>query len=340
MSEARVAFQDGTSPANTNFPWASTASGATSVSLTDVSGSGWGYTRTASSTVSQATAGPSSITVPAADWVDEIVIAEQSMWTDVDVAHEWSGLDDTKTYAFELFGARLDSGANRSIDVSTDPAFGTFVTLETDGNTSETVLLTGLSPTSGVITLYTRQSASATSPFHVNAVRLYEEVASADYTQRKGSTFDVTHGLGAITTATLNSVNVFDHLTGQVGTTVSFSGAATDEITTSGQYTLTLGDGVGTEDITVQVNVVGLPTNTAKKDGGLLTSLADLTLDAVNSSGTVVEQLTGITTDASGIISAIDLSHISEAIGDTLKVSLHSAAADVGVTFEQALEAI
>lgn len=157
---------------------------------------------------------------------------------------------------------------------------------------------------------------------------------------RKSSTFDVETALGTITTATLNSVNVFDHVTGQVGTTVSFESAATDEIATSGEYTLTLGDGTGTEDITVQVNVVGLPSNTARKDGALLTSLTDLTLDAFNASGTLVKSLTGVTTNASGVISPVDLSDISEAVGDILKVSLHSATSDVGVTFEQPLELI
>lgn len=164
-------------------------------------------------------------------------------------------------------------------------------------------------------------------------------LSTAPQEVRKSSTFDIETTLsGTVTNATLNGNAITVDI--QTGTTVTLTDSD-GSITTSGEYDLVLtDDAAATETIAVQVNVVGLPTNTAKKDGGLLTSLADLTLDAVNSSGTVVEQLTGITTDASGIISAIDLSHISEAIGDTLKVSLHSAAADVGVTFEQALEAI
>jgi hypothetical protein len=158
-------------------------------------------------------------------------------------------------------------------------------------------------------------------------------------TLRKGSQFTVETTLaGTVTSATLNgnAITVDSH----VGTTVTLTDSDAT-IATSGTYNLVLtDDAAATETISVQVNVVGLPTNTARKDGGLLVSLTDLTLDAVNSSGTVVKQLTGITTDASGIISAIDLSDISEAIGDTLKVSLHSATSDVGVTFEQALEAI
>lgn len=162
--------------------------------------------------------------------------------------------------------------------------------------------------------------------------------AAPNPTLRKGgsATIDKPAGIGTITGVTLNG----NAITLDSQTVDDFTVTDSDgTITTSGTYDL-VATGDTVETIAVQVNVVGLPTNTAKKDGGLLTSLADLTLDAVNSSGTVVKQLTGLTTDAGGIISPVDLSDISEAIGDTLKVSLHSAAADVGVTFEQALEAI
>lgn len=191
----------------------------------------------------------------------------------------------------------------------------------------------------GKVYIRTSSPEGPTSGWHFDRASLTNLAASTP-TFRKSSTFDIETTLGTITTATLDGVNVFDHLTGQVGTTVSFAGAATDEITTSGEYDLVLGDGATTETIAVQVNVVGLPSNTARKDGGLLVSLTDLTLDAVNASGDVVKQLTGLTTNASGVISPVDLSDISEAVGDTLKVSLHSAASEVGVTFEQALENI
>jgi len=166
---------------------------------------------------------------------------------------------------------------------------------------------------------------------------------TATATLRKGSTSDIETTLsGTVTTATLNAVDVSDHITGQTGTTVSFDGGLTAEITTSGEYDLVLTDDSADPDetIAVQVNVVGLPANTARKDGGLLTSLTDLTMDAFNASGTLVKSLTGLTTDASGVISPVDLSDLSEAAGDTLKVSLHSAASGVGVTFEQAMELI
>lgn len=164
---------------------------------------------------------------------------------------------------------------------------------------------------------------------------------SATPVVRKSSQFTVETTLsGTITAATLNGNAIT--VDSQVGTTVTLTDSGSG-ITTSGEYNLVLTNDAATpenETIVVQVNVVGLPSNTARKDGGLLVSLSDLTLDAVNVSGTVVKQLTGITTDASGIISPVDLSDISEAVGDTLKVSLHSAASDVGVTFEQALELI
>lgn len=170
----------------------------------------------------------------------------------------------------------------------------------------------------------------------------------ASYTQvatlqeiRKSSTFDIETTLsGTITTATLNSVNVADHITGQVGTTVNFAGAATDEITTSGEYTLTLGDGTGTENITVQVNVVGLASNTAKKDGGILASLSDIELEAFDATGTHIEQLTGLASNASAVMSPVDFSSTTGDVGDNLKISLYSPSSQVGITFTQALEAI
>jgi len=164
--------------------------------------------------------------------------------------------------------------------------------------------------------------------------------ASSPPTIRKSSTFDIETTLGTITTATLNSVNVFDHVTGQVGTTVSFEGAATDEITTSGEYSLVLGDGVGTETITVQVNVVGLPSNTAKKDGAILASLSDIELEAFDATGTHIEQLTGLASNASAVMSPVDFSSTTGDVGDNIKVSLYSPSTQVGITFTQALELI
>lgn len=142
---------------------------------------------------------------------------------------------------------------------------------------------------------------------------------------RKSSTFDIETALGTITTATLNAVNVFDHITGQAGTTVSFEGAATDEITTSGEYTLTLGDGTGTEDITVQVNVYGVvpSDNPWQKEG---TALADLTnvqyrvVAGLDLNGTELFYTGTGTTNASGNIPTFDVSDSAADVDDTVHI--------------------
>lgn len=194
------------------------------------------------------------------------------------------------------------------------------------GSESDSVVNNGLSPG------FTSRAVTA----HIESF----DANSLSTVIRKGSQFDVETALsGTVTAATLNGNAIT--VDSQTGTTVTLTDSD-GSIATSGEYDLVLTDDSADPDetITVQVNVVGLPTNTARKDGGLLTNLSDLTLDAVNASGTLVKQLTGITTDASGAISPIDLSDLSEAVGDTLKISLHSAASGVGVTFEQALELI
>ncbi|MDX1558669.1 MAG: hypothetical protein R3193_07175 [Marinobacter sp.] len=150
---------------------------------------------------------------------------------------------------------------------------------------------------------------------------------------RKSSTFDIETTLGTITTATLNSVNVFDHVTGQVGTTVSFAGAATDEITTSGEYDLVLGDGVGTETITVQVNVYGVApsNNPLQKDGSALASLTGVQIrvtDGANINGTELYYSGTATTDASGNLGNIDLSATAAADTDPVLLHMRTSAGD------------
>jgi hypothetical protein len=96
--------------------------------------------------------------------------------------------------------------------------------------------------------------------------------AGPDYTQRKGSTFDATHTLGTITTATLNGVAITINSTG--AGTVNLTD--TSGITTSGVYNLVLGDGAATETYTVQLNVIGLPAYTLNKNGVALGNLSGI----------------------------------------------------------------
>ncbi len=161
---------------------------------------------------------------------------------------------------------------------------------------------------------------------------VYSEVSTTQNI-RKSSTFDIETTLGTITTATLNSVNVFDHVTGQVGTTVSFAGAATDEITTSGEYDLLLGDGATTETITVQVNVYGVApsNNPLQKDGSALASLTGVQVrvtDGANINGTELYYSGSGTTDASGNLGNIDLSSTAAEVDDSVLLHMRTSAGE------------
>ena len=156
-----------------------------------------------------------------------------------------------------------------------------------------------------------------------------------DYTARKGSTETITHTLTAdgITTATLNGETV------TIGTQ---SGQDADidldetAITTSGEYDLVLGDGVGTETFTVQYNVIGLPSNTLLKDGAALASLTDVKLTVLDASGTRLDRQTGLTTDASGLTGVTPVA--AGAVDDPVEVSFFSPGSEVGIVYETTLE--
>jgi hypothetical protein len=174
----------------------------------------------------------------------------------------------------------------------------------------------------------------ATARAYGAAFASFTQVAAGpDYTQRKGSTFDATHTLGTITTATLNAVNVFDHVSSQAAGTVSFTGAVTDERTTSGVVDLVLGDGAATETYTVQVNVFGVvpSSNLAQKDGTALTSLTGVQVRITNGTTLNGEQRfysATQTTDASGNFSTYDVSTSVAAAADPVLMHVLTAAGD------------
>jgi len=157
----------------------------------------------------------------------------------------------------------------------------------------------------------------------------------ADYTARKGSTETITHTLTAdgITTATLNGETVTIGTQSGQDADINF----TDTITTSGVYDLVLGDGVGTETYTVQYNVIGLSSNTLQKEGSALASLTDVELDIFDATGaTVLDTLTGITTDASGVTGPTIIA--TGAVDDTVRVSGYSDSAEIGFAYKATLE--
>jgi hypothetical protein len=160
-------------------------------------------------------------------------------------------------------------------------------------------------------------------------------VSGPDYTQRKGSTFNATHTLGTITTATLNGTAITINTTG--AGTVNLTD--TSGVTTSGVYNLVLGDGAATQTQTVQVNVFGVvpSNNPAQKDGAALASLTNVQVRITSGTG-----LNGVqrfyspteTTDASGNFSILDLSSSVAADADPVLMHVLTAAGDSIISSE------
>jgi len=265
-----------------------------------------------------------------AAWVAADPVGERYWYTSTAAARivGFGNLDPTKAYRIEGFSSRETISGTRPTDWTIG---ATTQSIESLGNTTDTAIFTGITPdANNQIIIEIVEGGGGFG--YANAIRLVEEVATTP-AFRKSSTFDVETTLGTITTATLDAVNVFDHLTGQAGTTVSFAGAATDEITTSGEYTLTLGDGVGTENITVQVNVYGVaPSNNPfQKDGSVLASLTGVQVrvtDGANLNGTQLEYLPEATFDASGNLGNVDLSSTAAANTDPVLLHVKTAAGD------------
>jgi hypothetical protein len=159
--------------------------------------------------------------------------------------------------------------------------------------------------------------------------------AGPDYTQRKGSTFDATHTLGTITTATLNGTAITINSTG--AGTVNLTD--TSGITTSGVYNLVLGDGAATETYTVQLNVYGVvpSNNPAQKDGSALASLTNVQVRITSGTGlNGVQRFYSPTeaTDASGNFSTLDLSSSVAADADPVLMHVLTAAGDSIISSE------
>ena len=156
-----------------------------------------------------------------------------------------------------------------------------------------------------------------------------------DYTIRKGATaVPITHTLtaGGITSQTFNGETVaLASQSGQIAN-VDF----TDTITTSGVYTLTLGDGTNTENFDVQYNVIGLSSNILKKEGVVLANLTNVEV-VIMTGGypprTILEQFQNITTDAAGNTGNIIIPNTLATVDENVNVFLKSFSEDVGIAY-------
>jgi hypothetical protein len=164
--------------------------------------------------------------------------------------------------------------------------------------------------------------------------------AGPDYTQRKSSSFDVTHTLGTITTATLNAGAITINTTGAGTANLT----DTSGITTSGEYNLVLGDGTAIETYTVQLNVYGVvpSNNPAQKDGSALASLTGVQIRitaGANLNGTQVYYSGTETTNASGNFSTLDVSTSAAVAADPVRMQVLTAAGD-SITSAETVELI
>ncbi len=95
----------------------------------------------------------------------------------------FSGLDDTKFYAFEIFASRKTNGSNRNSQYTIAGATTEVVTLRPDsfggsdaeGNTSNTVIANAVQPSAGVITLTLEKASDNTSSWaYLNCLKMEE----------------------------------------------------------------------------------------------------------------------------------------------------------------------
>ena len=254
---------------------------------------------------------------------------------------EFRGLTPGDSYSLALTGFNPNG---RDSDLTVEGVTQTYVTAGTADAPEAPLVFNGTVPADGIITFSTTLAATGGQFYGYLNGGILTISAPAIPSFRKSSTFDIETGLsGTVTAATLNGVNVLDHVTGQAGTTVSFAGAATDEITTSGEYTLTLGDGTGTEDITVQVNVVGLASFNINKDGadqGSLTDVEFIILTGAAGSRAINQQITGITTTAGGDTGTIEITDAALDVDDTITVVQQSPTVGGGLVHTATLELI
>ena len=167
-------------------------------------------------------------------------------------------------------------------------------------------------------------SGGASRGFHIDSASITGVASGPDYTARKGATgVEITHTLTAdgITSATLNGEGVT--LASQAGQVATLN---LDEsaITTSGEYDLVLGDGVGTQTFTVQYNVIGISSKNLNKDGLDLASLDNLEIIVATLGGLQLARYTNKLTTPQGDTgtvlvntgSALDMVNVSFISGD------------------------
>lgn len=167
------------------------------------------------------------------------------------------------------------------------------------------------------------------------------EVFDAVAILRKGGTqtFDKPAGIGTITGVTLNG----NAITLDSQTVDDFTVTDSDgTITTSGAYDL-VATGDTVETISVQVNVVGLPSFHLNENGVDRASLTDvevIVMTGAAGSRVINQSTAAITTDASGNTGAVEVPDLALDAGDSVFIVVNSASAAAGAAIAVPLELI
>lgn len=139
---------------------------ATGVSFSFTGGTGgWGG----------ATNGVNSAGSGDASWVDEAIISDEYCFkggTNATQTFEFDGLDNAKTYTVQAFGSREGTGALRRTTMTIGASSDSY---EADGNSSDTAEITGISPSSGAISVDLARTSGSDVGIYFNAIRIFEE---------------------------------------------------------------------------------------------------------------------------------------------------------------------
>lgn len=180
-----IAFQSAINAGNTFKTWNSTndnTTGEVIADLLDESGvaTGWTLSCNAGAT-GRSSSGVNALGSGDAAWVDEAVISDEFFYEQENVTpviFEFSGLDDGKTYDFELFASWASASGNRRTEISVDGFSSVADTVESQNNSTNTAKVAGVSPSSGSI-LFQFRRHSADGFGHCNAIWIRENDGGA-----------------------------------------------------------------------------------------------------------------------------------------------------------------
>jgi len=156
--------------------WIQSPATSTSVAIDDDANVSTGWTMTVGTLnpEGEGSGGEDAKGTDDAAWVDEAILSKQFQFMTANVAdYDFTGLDNGKTYRFEVFSSR-DIAGNRITEFSVDDFTSVFGEINAVNNTTITVFVAGVSPASGLITLSVRRKSGQDNGY-LNAIWIQEE---------------------------------------------------------------------------------------------------------------------------------------------------------------------